>query len=636
MTDSTHDGPRLTLLDKLFWGAATGVFLGTLAGGAEICSLIDRTQAEVVLGAFHQIMLVYTLSWAVGGLVIALGLAVIDRSGQDPHLVIAQVFGAVAGAMVASYFALWSTYRFGLPLYKPVNLACYMCSVVIGWLVFTLLSRLSRPVLQRFMRGIVTQKLAALASLGIATIVVVAAIWFWAAGRTHTPAVPEAEKSHIPGGLPDVIFILIDTLRADHLPMYGYSRNTAPFLYELSARGIRFDRMYSVSSDTRPSVSTLFSSLYPGAHGNNTQRDALPKTIMTLSEVLRAAGYTTLGISANPKISPTFGFSQGFDAFRGTTDINPLRMTMLGSLGVDLLGWSLFGRFVGEDDGIARRADRITDGAIHLALSRRSGIPMFLYVHYIDPHFPYSPPPPFDRAFRSELDGSKNLEKVAKDIDLYDGEILFTDSEVKRLLETLDRNDMLRRAMVIVTADHGEEFLEHGGTGHSNTLYEEVLHIPYFTVWPGHIVAGTTSAQLVSLVDVMPTMLDLLDLPVPEGVEGAPFMGVNSSLPEQNVLFGQLINDRKSMDMIRINNEKLIRNVRGPSAGLEELFDLGRDPGEQENLIGTYASQYSALMIELQRIIDLNHTAAARVGTQTSGYVDRSTQEALRALGYVE
>jgi arylsulfatase A-like enzyme len=622
-------------------GSLLGAFTGALAGCIELLALAGETRADLLLAALDQVVFVYTLTGATGGFLIAAAISIINRSPVEPVVVASRTTGILAGVTLAGYLSLLATYRLGMPLLKLSNLAAYLGSLAAGWFVARIVSRALVPAfsfVQQNKKNFGSARMMVI--LVAATVLVYAATWVGIDIRGQKTIGARTSPGSSSSDSPNIVFLLIDTLRADHLPTYGYHRNTAPTLAALAKRGRIYENMYANSSDTRPSVATLFSSLYPSSHNTNTQREALPKKILTLAETLRAAGYTTLGISANPQVSPIFGYSQGFDAFRGTNDISPFRMTMLGSLGVELLGQRRFADLVGERAPIVRRADAITDGALDLVRRRTQSVPTFLYVHYIDPHAPYSPPSPYDTAFEADTNPSRGDAPSEADraIALYDGEILFTDTEIARLFDGLEEEHVTDNAIIVVTSDHGEEFQEHGAYGHSRTLYEEVLHVPFLLVWPGHVEHGSTSSSMVSLIDVMPTLLGLINLQCPEHCQGVEFAGGDDEIDHtaSDTLFAQLLIDRFSLEMIRSNDMKYIRHLRGPHKGRDELYDLRVDPAEQADLTDHEDPRVEPLRAAIDRMGDATRSVGRNIGVRRPGHIDDTTLEALRALGYIE
>jgi arylsulfatase A-like enzyme len=300
---------------------------------------------------------------------------------------------------------------------------------------------------------------------------------------------------------PRVVFIVIDTLRADRLGAAGYARPTSPVLDALAAEGAWFERAVATSSWTRPSFATLMTGRYAREVGIYEERfDRLPDEALTVAERLDAAGWVTLGVTSNPNVNAVFGFDQGFDEYRESGVVFKFMTPEPGQ--------SRFGRNQLDD------AAAVTDAALDLVDRHAAALadaPLFLQVHYIDPHIPYAPP----AAHLAAIGGGEDRD--AK----YDGEIHYADAEIGRLLDGLRARGALDGALVLVTSDHGEGLgdhhpLPHAAT-HGYTLYDSVIRVPLL-VWGGGARAGTRVGEVVSLLDVAPTILghaglDASDLP---------------------------------------------------------------------------------------------------------------------------
>ena len=576
-------------LEQLSHGALLGAFIGVLAGGIEALVLFSGTaytgnQAQ----AYWHIGASYLIAGCAGGLFTGGGVCLWYRYRHTWSQRIAGLWATLVALSAWLYLTAWATYQLGLPILKLSNLIAYVSAIIGAMVIGMLLYRVSRAILSRIERrrhsGLLLRAgmpLLLVIVIGCALLLPPRYLGRAYSGLTTSTALQadaELEKR------PHVVFIMIDTLRADHLPLYGYSRQTAPNLVDLAQRGVTLTNMYAAASHTRPSVATLFSSLYPAVHKTNYSRDFLPGSIVTLAETLREAGYQTFGVSANANVSPTFGFSQGFDTFSVSKVESPLRLTLLGTVAEDAIGDAAF-RFLEADQPIIPRAEAVTDIALDWT-AQHCKQPCFLYVHYIDPHAPYSPPPPFDQSFDLHRDPSiragginpidlvkdTRQEWVGKAIDQYDGEILYTDHHVSRLLDQLKQLGVLDQSLVIVTSDHGEEFYEHGRGDHGKTLYEEVLKVPFVISWPGHIPSGTAYRNVVGLIDVMPTLLDFLGIDSPPGVQGVSFAdslkGDKNDRPSKK-FFAQLTNDRLGLEMVRHRHYKFIRHLHGARKGFE-------------------------------------------------------------------
>jgi arylsulfatase A-like enzyme len=370
-----------------------------------------------------------------------------------------------------------------------------------------------------------------------------------------------------------VVIVVVDSLRADHLHHAGDPRNLSPRLDALAAQATRFSQAAAAAPWTTPSVMTLFTGLTPGTHHVDLNDRALAAAVPTLAERFREAGYRTAAVMPALTLADHFGFDRGFDDFRLATQGH-------GNVSGP---WSM-------------------SQAIEFLRGHREE-PVFLYVHLWDVHYNYNPPLPHSIRFQAgrpagpgETDDITALtapghdaaslppERVAWLEGQYAGEILFTDEQVGRLLDELDRLGRTEDTVVVVTADHGEAFLEHRVMGHTVHLYDELTRVPLLVRWPGQITAGRVVNEQVGLVDMMPTLLDLAAIPfVPDLFEGrslAPLL--RAVRPEEEgpaVLMGT-------------SRQAMRRGLRTPDwsyqvdlvTGEEELYDLAADPAQRENL----------------------------------------------------
>jgi arylsulfatase A-like enzyme len=413
---------------------------------------------------------------------------------------------------------------------------------------------------------------------------------------------------------PNVVLVVVDTLRQDHLPTYGYARDTAPFLDSLARQGVVLDGI-SPASWTKPATASILTGLHPVSHQAVDRQDRLPEEAPTLAGILRSAGYRTLAASANGWVSPTFGFQQGFDEF-----------------------------LLYERDSVrARDLNRQL-----LPKLQRLPEPFFLYVHYIDPHVPYAPevdwrgeplPASIRPVLPADLDAThvraRPADLLRRAVDLYDGEIRGADMGLAELVGVLRGRGVLGRTLLVVTADHGEEFEEHGRMSHGQTLYEEVLRVPLIFSGPG-LRRGARLGRA-SLLDIVPTLLDLVEVPFwrrPSRLDGVSLAGALRSgrgLPSQRGFLGHLdFVDGVSLSYTAGDSKMVL--AKQPYA--KQVFDLAADPGERRNLLGTVAGD--------RRIGDLGAAAAKRFNEYSRDALQRSSATLgaklaadLAALGYL-
>ena len=648
-----------TRREQFCHGALWGGFIGILAGGMEYLLLfLSQAFSSGLTKAYWDVLLPYAIVGLFGGTLTAVGVRIIFGHPNAFRQHIARLVALFTALVVFCYLAVWATYRLGLPVLKLSNIIAYLAAVTVATVIGFLLHSALRDLLLRLERRSNHSehrfRLGIPLALGVLSAVVLVLPPLYLERARSVQAVATGPPiGDMQGERPNIVFILIDALRADHLPIYGYSRQTAPNLTALARRGMTFTRMYAQASSTRPSVATIFSSLYPTVHKASYERDFLPDSVTVLPEILRAAGYKTFGVSANANVSPTFGYSQGFDEFWVWKTESAFRLTMMGRVAEDVLGPSLLSRVLRERGEIVPRASAITDITLRWVL-QGGRAPFFLYVHYIDPHEPYRPPSPFDQTFDYRRDppiraggidplkllsNGQDRERIGRILDQYDGEILYADREVGRLLKGLEDLGVLENALVIVTADHGEEFFEHGKDSHGRSAYEEVLRVPFLVYCRDKVSAGATYGGMVGLIDVMPTILALLGMEPPDEIQGRSFAAqlVKPTEPEpERKLFAEVVQDSFALEMVRDGRFKLIQHLRGPHQGLEELYDLEQDPLERTNLAPKARAGVAALRRELEAFNKFTRQAASRVRAEQVQKLDRDTKRALRSLGYIK
>jgi arylsulfatase A-like enzyme len=406
----------------------------------------------------------------------------------------------------------------------------------------------------------------------------------------------------------NLVVVMVDTLRSDHLPSYGYERATAPYLERLAEEGIQLQG-YSVTSWTKPSVATLLTGLHPQRHQAIGRSDLLPREALYLPEVLSRAGFSTACYIGNLNCGKKWGFERGFTRYR---QWNGMRKV----------------------DG-----SRVTAGA----LSTVEGLkpPFFLYVHYVDPHDPYRPRVPWGSEAPPEkgylqpqsLDGRgapPTPEELQRLRDQYDGEILEVDREIERLVGELSRRGLMERTLLVVTADHGEELGEHGGLLHGRTLYEEVLKVP-FLLWSPDGLPSRRSEEVFYQLDFMPTALEALGRPVPEGLDGLPRWreAVTGSEPQERDLFFHLDLEGHGALALLAGPWKLVHTNRPP---FNRLTDLRRDPGET----GTPLPEGEGSRRLFTRLIDHHNRLAGIALERRTTTLEPRLRRSLAALGYLQ
>jgi len=425
----------------------------------------------------------------------------------------------------------------------------------------------------------------------------------------------------------NVILVSVDSMRADRLGCYGNPRDTSPAMDQLARAGVRFANAMSSTSWTLPSHMSMMTGRDVLSHGVISENDRLPDGVPTLAEHLKQAGLATGGIVSAEFLKGVYGFARGFDDYDDTT--------------VPAKTW-----YEALRD---ETAPLMADLAGQWLRSHR-GRRFFLFLHFWDVHYDYVPPAPYDTMFDPEYRGSINAinfmqnseinrRMSRRDLDhiiaLYDGEIRWVDEHIGRILGVVDELGLAGRTAVIVTADHGDEFFEHGGKGHQRTLYREVVQVPLLVRVPG-VTAGQVVDRPVSLVDIMPTVLDLLGARGPAGLNGSSLVPLmTGSQPDGQVsVYAWLCNPRR-----RSNCQAM---QHSPIGTLVHFFQPSRlafyaptDTAQHDDLARTphwpRAQQLQALHGQLDSRWWSYRTTA---GNQGAVELNKAAQERLRALGY--
>lgn len=414
---------------------------------------------------------------------------------------------------------------------------------------------------------------------------------------------------------PNVVVFSLDTLRADHVSANGYTRRTSPNFDRLSRRGVNFERAVAQSSSTLPSHRSLFQSRWASQTG-----DQYPM----LAEVLREEGYSTVGFTGGGNVSAKFGFGRGFESYYESKD-----------------PW-------GRIHEVIPHLEEWFGGTLQE--------PFFLFLHCYDIHHPYNPPEPYPEAFFSEYEGfvtpegtGQLLNKIRRihkfeDFEgevalteddrrrieaLYDAGILYTDTYIDVLDGYLEGAGVADRTIVVLLSDHGEEFWEHGSVLHSFTVYGEVLNVPLVFSGPG-ILSGTTISAPVRLIDVAPTVLELLGIPRPPSFQGRSLLPVIDEVEKQiRPVLSEMNAEKAWLEW----PWKLV--VHGDS-GTVELFDLRSDGSEQVDLSSIHRERVDELTRHLEAVVGPITELDTVAGSAKPAPGDTKVEEQLKALGYIQ
>jgi arylsulfatase A-like enzyme len=453
---------------------------------------------------------------------------------------------------------------------------------------------------------------------------------------------------------PNVLIIVMDTVRADRLSSYGYERPTTPELDQFAEEAIRFSHFYSTSSWTVPSHASIFTGLYPIRHGAHQENPSLRPEFATMAEVLQNAGYQTFGASQNPYVRSNINLTQGFHEFD-----------------------DLWRRWV-KPDGRETHVDSIThpvNAAFDdfLAKSDRNR-PFFVFFNYIDAHLPTAPPQPFlsrfqrhgtrpEEALRVGLEDWTlyyvGKETTQSDIrilsDLYDAELAYMSYSIGALLKSLREDGRYDDTLIIVTSDHGEHMGENGHLGHMMTLYNTAVRVPLLIKPAGGVEKGRVDDRPGQLVDLFPTVLEATET----NFEAAELHGLNllgsRATAKRDAIFSEYYYPAQVMKLfgaigIREQEEVLLepyrrrlraiqinaRRLIWSSTGDHELYNLEKDPGENDNLYSSHPELARELLARLEAAVEKYGGPHATSNSEASiPDFDEETQDALRALGYV-
>ncbi|HEY4683451.1 MAG TPA: sulfatase-like hydrolase/transferase [Candidatus Acidoferrales bacterium] len=403
-----------------------------------------------------------------------------------------------------------------------------------------------------------------------------------------------------PNQPPNVLFITIDTLRADHLGCYGYRKIETPNIDRLAAEGVRFTRAYTPVPVTLPAHAVMFTGSYPmrtGMHDFSGNR--LSAGQPTLASLLRNQGYATAGIVGSAVLDSRFGLNQGFEFYYDHFDFSRLDETNL--------------------DAMERRGDEVVNQSLAW-LRQNHRKRFFLWVHLFDPHHPYRPPPPYSTRYKAQP---------------YDGEIAFDDEQVGRLVEFLKKNNLYDQTLIVVVSDHGEGLGEHGEKTHGFFIYNSTLHVPLIFKLPlEKSIPNKEIGNLVSLIDLLPTVLQVAGVNIPGEVQG------KSLLPLMQGRRGQSLESlyaESYLPRIHFNWSELRSLQEGHyhfiDAPKPELYDLSQDPRELKNLYAQRRKIADDLQGRLARLIKLYLSASGDKTAEQTG-MDPVLMERLKSLGY--
>ena len=394
----------------------------------------------------------------------------------------------------------------------------------------------------------------------------------------------------------NVVVVTIDTLRADHLGCYGYKLIRTPNIDALAADSVRFERAYTPVPVTLPAHTVIFTGTYPTLSGmHDFSGNRLNTNQPTLATVLKQQGYATGAVIGSAVLDSRFGLNQGFDFYYDHFDFNRLQESNL--------------------EEMERPGNVVADLTLDW-LGKNYRSKFFLWMHLYDPHFPSRPPAPFSEQYKERP---------------YDGEIAFADAQVGRLIAFLKAKDLYRNTLIVLSGDHGESLGEHGEKTHGFFIYNATLHVPVIIHLPGGTSTKTVS-ELVSLADLMPTVLQVLNVEIPTEVQGhglLPLM-VPRKAEESRNLYAETFLPRLHFNWSELRAVETDR-YQFIDAPKPELYDLSKDPGETQNLYAAKKAVAEELRKRLTTLIG-EYSASQELADKTG--LDPALMERLKSLGY--
>ena len=569
---------------------AAGLVGGVLVGAAE-------SVWTVALGTAwpsdHALLRWGALLYGLLGGLVAIGFAMVaavvfPRRRLDPFDVLCLALGVVLSASLLVVFR----FRYERDLIREMPLGVVGQAMWLGaaLVVGVLCWRVLPAVLRRWNHGWRSCVLAVVLVVGCT----MTASWLLPRSGTapfQAPSSAQAPRPHI-------LYVMIDTVRADALSPYGARDVATPGSARLAADGIVFEQAISQAPWTRPSVATQLTSLPPHRHGARYKSSSIRADAVLLPEVLAAAGYYCLGFYDVGHIAPEWGFGRGFHRYWNERDWSFGPLTVARFLRQTWLSWRRT-TLRAEDlwlspDGLARM---IRDA---WAAAPR-GAPIFAFVHVMDAHDPYFPrSTPGDAIMRDE--GAPGTERDRFHAAYRDG-VAAADAKVQALLAWLDAEGLYDDTLIVLVSDHGDEFFEHGGYWHGLTLYDELIHVPLIVKLPGNRLAGSRQPALVRLLDLAPTIATIVGVPTPSQWMGVSLVRDGTLADPQRLALSETDLEGGTLRAIRSTSDKLIlaagrdRRKLPPRA----LFDLAVDADEQRNIAADHGAQASRLEAELAR-----------------------------------
>ena len=636
--ETVVEGKEATPIGERLWRApSAGAFAGIAAG-----IVIGLGEAIVIyrggLGIESQVFWYGPLAWAsvLGGLAIVGGLflAVLP---MDRHEIGSWVTRLGFGACLIPFGLFVVLFRLRRDVYLEqmppvlVIIAVLALATILLLLILNPLKTFLDPIAEKLTTPLAPLALLVIA-LGLGGIL----------SLVFSPTLPDAKASTgIPAALrdkPNVLLVMVDTLRADHLSCYGADIKT-PNLCRLAEGGTIYQG-FSHASWTKPATASLLTSTLPSTHQAMSKPSRLSGDLTLISEAMQAGGYTTGGVVTNINLAESFGFAQGYDdyyylapdyiAYAAESSSKLIVYQLVRQIWLGLAGGDQvrFNDFYQDSQVVNEKAFDWID--------RRKDDRFFLFLHYMDAHDPYFEHPYNGVGIARVSMPEPEAEMAERLHDLYRGEIEYLDVEFGKLLAKLDAEGLYDNTVIVLTADHGEEFNEHGGFWHGLTLYDEQIRVPLVIKWARGeepTLPGINSG-VARLIDVGPTLLGVAGLPPSESMQGVdlrqPF---SARLEKDQQVYSEEDHEGNVLWSLRTEDEKLIVANPGNPRGLPErvFFDMSGDPGELDPYEDPGAEPILEEAARLQRLAAEGKAVEGEEVEMTLADCER-----LRVLGYVE
>lgn len=459
---------------------------------------------------------------------------------------------------------------------------------------------------------------------------------------------------------PNIVLIVMDSVRADHLSSYGYYRVTTPNIDKLTKQGVLFENAFSPATWTPPSHASIFSGKYPFQHKTIGKNIYFKDEETSITEILSCNGYETFGITHCAILASKNGFNKGFQKYINTSETSLVSSRFIRENFKDAIRTLIKGL-----DSHTYRINEITKRLLSNRPFKEK--PFFLFINYFNCHTPYNPPRPFKKKFSAhhhDLDSRKlraRVNYIASGKGLYaflkeellisprewevvescyDGELAYLDCRIGELFEFFRSEGILNNTLLIITSDHGEYFGEHGLFGHIFGLYDELLHVPLIMVYPDEIPKGTRISNIVSTIDIFHTIMDLVFIKKPKNKLGKTLCPFEDRRFHDFILAEseyEVSKENACMPRIHaLSRCKCIRTasykyINSPDLGEEELYDLREDPSERVNVACKYPKKVKYFRKQLQKTVQKLDFRSSEKTIPEDTYI----RKRLRDLGYL-